>query len=132
MEHIVMTDDKPSVLVVEDEKDLRVTVAEVLRMEGYRVSEASHGAEAIEKLDAEPLPDLILLDVMMPVMDGYDFRRRQMEHPEWSEIPIILYTSSKDAEADEFDAVDVLRKPVGIQQLVEVVDRHLSGPGAEP
>lgn len=116
---------KSAILVVEDEQDLRMTVAEVLRMEGYTVETASHGREALEVLEGGGRPELILLDVMMPVMDGHAFRRRQLEEPEYADIPVLLFTSSKEADPEEFEAVGVLRKPVGIDDLVRAVNEHI-------
>ncbi|MFB6351348.1 MAG: response regulator [Bradymonadaceae bacterium] len=115
------------VLVVEDEEDLRHSVAEVLRLEGYDVSTAANGQEALEELqNGDGRPSLILLDMMMPVMDGWTFRRRQLEDPELADIPVVVFTSAKNVdENQDLDVSVVLEKPVGIDRLVEVVEEHI-------
>jgi len=111
------------VLVVEDEDDLRDSVAEVLHLQGYAVSTAANGREALNQLTDGLSPDLILLDLMMPVMDGWAFRRRQLEDDDLADIPVIVFTSAKSVEVTEdFDVDVVLEKPVEIERLIEVID----------
>jgi len=115
------------VLVVEDEEDLRHSVAEVLQLEGYDVSTAANGREALHEMNASEIrPSLILLDMMMPVMDGWTFRRRQLEDAELADIPVVVFSSAKNVDEDqELDVSVVLEKPVGIDRLVEVVEEHI-------
>lgn len=114
-------------LVVEDEADLRASVAEVLRLEGYEVDTAGNGQEAMEALGEGKLPSLIVLDLMMPVMDGWEFRRRQLDSPEMADIPVLLFTSAKDLdEAErELNPVGILEKPVSIATLLDAIEREL-------
>lgn len=120
-------DEKPMtqrILVVEDEADLRASVAEVLRLEGYEVETAGNGEEALEKLEQGEPPGLILLDLMMPVMDGWEFRRRQLDDLEFADIPVLLFTSAKDLDdaQRELSPVGILEKPVSIATILEAIE----------
>ncbi|MEX1366750.1 MAG: response regulator [Nannocystaceae bacterium] len=104
-----------TVLIVDDESSSRQTLEALLYAEGYRLSFATNGQQAITRLEAESV-DIILSDVMMPGMDGFELCRRTKAHPEWSLIPLILITAldgnedlvrGLEAGADEF-----LHKPV--------------------
>ncbi len=115
------------VLVIEDEDDLRKSVAEVLKLEGYEVATAANGEEGLERLRDGFDPSVIVLDLMMPVMDGWTFRRRQREADDLDEeIPTIVFTSAKNVDEDDedLDADAVIEKPVAIQRLIGIVDRH--------
>jgi CheY-like chemotaxis protein len=111
------------VLVVEDDKNIRDPVKTLLVMEGYEVLCASNGQEALDMLQGSKLPRLILLDLMMPVMDGFMFREIQRTLPVVCEIPVVIMsadgniTSSKAA----IGARDYLRKPVDIDDLLECI-----------
>jgi CheY-like chemotaxis protein len=120
---------RATILVVEDESDLRNTVAEVLQLDGYEVETAGNGREALELLDDGLEPTLILLDVMMPEMDGRAFRRHQLDHPDYADIPVLIFTSSQDADLTEFNAVEILRKPIGIDALLDAVESYT---GSDP
>lgn len=85
--------DAPIILIVEDDRDIRDVLAEILAEEGYQVLAAEDGAEGLRRLAEGPTPDLILLDLMMPRMDGYQFREEQRKNPEWSPIPLVLLTA---------------------------------------
>ncbi len=77
-----------TLLVVEDDADIRDALDGLLSMEGFRVTGCSNGREALDWLHASPKPDLILLDLMMPIMDGWQFRVAQKEDPELATIPV--------------------------------------------
>jgi DNA-binding response OmpR family regulator len=109
-----------TVLVVEDEEDIRDTVAEALLDEGYDVVRACDGAEALEKLRA-CRPGLVLLDLMMPRMDGWAFRAAQREDPAVSRIPVIVL--SAEGKVTGLDAAGFLRKPFELDELLTAV-RH--------
>lgn len=114
------------VLVVEDNLDIRGTVELILEAEGFHVLVASNGADALELLRAAPkLPAVILLDLMMPVMDGYAFRQVQRKDPKLSSIPIVVLTADGHAEskAAELGAAGFLQKPVDLDELVAEVGR---------
>jgi CheY-like chemotaxis protein len=115
------------VLVVEDDDAIREVVAETLTDEGYRVSVAGHGVEALEKMRAtDALPGLILLDLMMPVMDGRTFRDEQLKDPRVAGVPVVLMTADARATemASELAASGVLRKPVALRDLFAAVERY--------
>ena len=121
-------------LLVEDDKDIRETLAEILVEEGYQVRAAKDGREALRSLDsAEQLPALILLDLMMPVMDGWKFREEQRKNAAWADIPIVVI-SADGRVADRLDSIDAaayVRKPLDIEELVEVIARA-ARPRPEP
>nr|AYM54087.1 family membership protein [Byssovorax cruenta] len=108
-------------LVVEDEPDIRETLRDILEMEGYRVRCASNGKEALDAL-AEMRPRLILLDLMMPVMSGYEFLQRLRENDDLSTIPVAVVSAVGDQRA--VSDTTVLRKPVDLDTLLHVVDEQ--------
>ncbi|MCY1073248.1 response regulator [Archangium lansingense] len=115
-------------LVVDDDRDLREALEEVLRDAGYTVLGACHGREALEVLaGARPLPGLVLLDMMMPVLDGLGFAHEMHAVPDWTAIPIVIFSASasNEAVAREVGACAYLRKPVDVEVLVETVGQHL-------
>jgi CheY-like chemotaxis protein len=113
------------ILVVDDDPDIRETLAELLREEGYAVISASHGREALCALELEPRPDLILLDLMMPVMDGWQFRREQTKDPEISSIPVVVISATgRDDVVSALGAARFLKKPINLEQLLSVVEQH--------
>ncbi len=115
------------VLVVEDESYLCDLVADVLEAEGHTARTASNGLEALERV-MERKPQLILLDLMMPVMDGWEFIRALRNNREWASIPIVVVTAVYDIKRtqQETGAVAVVTKPFDIDQIAEVVARYSS------
>lgn len=115
------------VLVVDDEPDIRATVSAMLEIEGYRVMEATNGADALAAVE-RGAPDLILLDMRMPVLDGWGFadelRRRGLR------IPIVVMTAARDAAtwAAEIAASDYLAKPFGFDDLISAIERTQVSP----
>ncbi|MEW6270756.1 MAG: response regulator [Thermodesulfobacteriota bacterium] len=83
----------PIILLVEDEEAVREVIAAVLDTEGYRVRTASNGREALDVLRGGLRPCMIILDLMMPVMDGWQFRAEQLRDPELLKIPTIVYSA---------------------------------------
>jgi CheY-like chemotaxis protein len=113
-------------LLVEDDDDIRTDLAELLAEEGYQVAAAANGAEALAQLRADPRPCLILLDLMMPVMSGWDFRAAQLRDPELAGIPVVLLSGANDLaeHARTLSAAGFLRKPVGLASVVAAAARH--------
>ncbi len=113
----------PHILVVEDDVAVRQTLADVLADEGYEVSTATDGAAALEILRAGPLPALILLDLMMPVLDGEHFRREQAGDPSLAAIPTIVLSAANGGKgiADAMGVEGYLAKPVHLERLLELV-----------
>jgi len=111
-----------TILIVEDEKSIRDTLEFVLLTEGHTVLTAVHGADALRILE-HVVPDIILLDATMPVMDGKEFARRYRERS-GMKAPIILCSANgSTAAAEEINAVDYLHKPFGVRDLLAVLDR---------
>jgi CheY-like chemotaxis protein len=116
------------VFVVEDDRDIRESVVEVLEDEGYVVSAASDGREGLLLLRrATPKPDLILLDLMMPIMNGFQFREEQRKDPELAAIPVVVITADVNAraKAESLGAAGFVQKPVKIQPLLDIIEQHL-------
>ncbi len=120
-----MATEGRTVLVVDDNEDLRTMVAFVLEVAGYGVRLAADGLEALEELGAGP-PDLILLDMRMPRMDGWEFGRR-VRAMNGHQIPVVVMTAAEHAEkrAKEIDADDFVAKPFDVDNLLHVVARHM-------
>ena len=116
------------VLVVDDDRVIRECVAETLREEGYEARTAMNGAEALELIEAGPAPDLIVLDMRMPVLDGWGFARAYRARP-GPHAPIVVITAAHDSPERlvELQAEDVLPKPFDLDQLVRAVERCLAG-----
>lgn len=111
-----------SVLVIEDDAAIRETLAEILEFEGYRVAVASNGREGLEKTKRLS-PDVILLDLMMPIMNGYEFRTEQRATPEIAGIPVIMISADGNL-AEKAAAVDTtyyLKKPIELDVLLDVI-----------
>ena len=112
-----------SILLVEDDELLRGAMQLVLEWEGYRVACAGDGREALDFLRAGETPALILLDVMLPVLDGWQFRREQRRDPELAAIPVVVVSALDAADCPEADAH--VRKPFDPRQLLEAIRRQV-------
>jgi two-component system response regulator CpxR len=109
------------VLIVEDDADIRELLSSVLALEGYPVVTAADGAEGLEQLRAAH-PALVLLDLMMPSMDGWEFRRLQMMDPTLAEVPTVILSGDGRLEAKAASlGTAFLRKPVDLDELLSVV-----------
>jgi CheY-like chemotaxis protein len=117
---------RPVVLVVDDDPDIREAVADVLSDEGYPIEMASNGREALDVLRAgKSKPHLILLDLMMPELDGWGFMAELEKLPELSSIPVIVF-SAHGVNAETVATLKVcgfLRKPLRLQDLLDLVGR---------
>jgi CheY-like chemotaxis protein len=116
-----------SILVVDDDQDMRTSLTEILGEEGYRVTGVRNGREALDYLKHGTRPSLILLDMMMPDMDGWRFRKEQQKLPgDVASIPIVIvsaHSSVRDA-ALVLGAADYLRKPLRVDSLLEIAERY--------
>ena len=110
------------ILLAEDHLDSREALCALLEAFGFEVVEAANGAEAVE-LARQRAPDLVLMDIMMPEVDGFEATRRLRGFPETRDIPIITLTAMEGAESDaiEAGADDFLAKPINSGQLLEKV-----------
>lgn len=109
------------VLVVEDERDLREGIAEVLEEEGYAVATAENGAVGLQRA-REFGPEVILLDLMMPVMNGYQFLEAQQQDPALAHVPVVV-VSAVARSVKAASVVEHVSKPFNIVQLLSIVER---------
>jgi CheY-like chemotaxis protein len=125
----------PQILVVEDDDAIRGLVSDVLRDDGYDVSEAANGAEALVCV-GDHRPDLIVLDLMMPVMDGWQFVEECHRTAQCDDVPIVVTSASHDLPrtADRLRSLGVrtcLAKPFDVDGLLALVERYVaSAPAA--
>jgi CheY-like chemotaxis protein len=112
-------------LLVEDDTEIRETLAEILRLEGFTVITAQNGSEALGRM-GDGLPCLMLLDLMMPVMDGWTLRAEMLKHPEFAEIPVVVLSGGADLpeHASALGAVAYLQKPFKVERVLETVKIH--------
>jgi DNA-binding response OmpR family regulator len=127
-------DAKATILVVDDNPDNVEILRAFLESRGYAVSEAPDGASALGKLD-EIHPDLVLLDVMMPGMDGWQVCRTIKNHPDHGGSTKVVMVTAKGAFEDKFEGLrsgadDYVVKPVDFKDLLEKVERNLAARGA--
>jgi len=110
------------ILVVEDDESIRESTKDLLEIEGYVVECVKNGDEGLRALrNTESLPDLILLDLMMPVMDGFQFRKVQRQDPNLAAIPVVVLTAAGSSDEKELGAQGYLRKPMEIDAVLEIV-----------
>jgi CheY-like chemotaxis protein len=119
--------DKPRkpdcrILVVEDDEDAREAMVALLQMKGYRAVPACNGKEALDYLQRAPVPDLILLDLWMPVMDGWEFRHQQKLDPRLATVPVVVVTALSDRT--DVDADEIIIKPVDVEHLLSTVSHY--------
>ncbi len=119
-------------LVVDDDPDILEALAEILEVEGFEIRRARNGQEALDKL-GPPRPNLILLDLMMPVMDGWEFAQKLHERQDIPPIPIIVLSADRNVgnKARELGAVGHLAKPFELNELLDLVRSSL-GDGSRP
>jgi CheY-like chemotaxis protein len=121
----------PRILLVEDDPALRDTLSEVLAERGYEVTCAGDGREALEALDRRPAPAVILLDLAMPVMDGWAFRAAQRRDPALARIPTIVLSASLGPDPrslDDLAPVAALKKPFDLDRLLDALRRACGAP----
>jgi CheY-like chemotaxis protein len=117
------------VMVVEDDAAIRGSLIHILEEEGYEVSEASNGYEALARLRSrQAQPHVILLDLMMPVMNGWQFRDEQRRDPRIASIPVVVLTAFNDArrESTRLQAASCLEKPLRLHELFDVLERAVA------
>ena len=109
---------RASVLVVDDDEAIREVIAEVLRDEGYEVVCAENGAQALDELRSAHQPDLMLLDLMMPVMSGWEVLEHLQADDELARIPVVVVSAMAAPGASEH-----LAKPIDLERLLATVGR---------
>lgn len=113
----------PRVLIVDDDDAIREALEDVLSDEGYRVTGASDGQRALQHLSAEGPPAAILVDLWMPVMDGWKFLDTLLGDDRFSRVPLIVLTAARDQRARELRVAEVLTKPVQLHQVLSALER---------
>lgn len=116
------------ILLVEDDLDISEAIQSILEEEKYKIKCVFNGKEALEFLsEAKTAPSLILLDIMMPIMNGYEFRAAQLKEPRIATIPtIILSAAGKTIENEELNFNECLKKPLDLETLIDAVKRNIS------
>lgn len=125
-----MTATQKCVLVVDDDPDTRDAVQDVLQEDGFLVQLAANGDVALRALKSGgKVPDVILLDLMMPVMDGVTFRAEQLQDPALRDIPVAVFSAHARAEeaAEALQADAYIEKPLSLADLLEIVQRLACG-----
>jgi CheY-like chemotaxis protein len=120
-----MVPERHGILVVEDDDEIRTSLALVLESQGFEVHTAENGRHAIDVLrQIEEKPRLILLDLMMPVMDGWSFRAAQLADPALAEIPVVILSAAADVhrEAEALHVDGFLAKPLNVPKLLDTID----------
>ena len=113
------------VLIVEDDADLREMMAQMLTLEGFDAETATDGADALGKVGtARPLPHIILLDMMMPRMDGWTFVERQRSSPAIADIPVVVVSAAPADRLRGLSVAAVLQKPLNFDQLLATLRTH--------
>jgi CheY-like chemotaxis protein len=123
-----------TVLVVDDDMDVRCTVAEILREEGFRVREARNGVEALQKV-ADERPDLMLLDLMMPRMSGWQVLQTLRNTQRYRTLPVVVLSAVPQVRATTDGYSDYIEKPISfarLLRLVESIRSHVSDPPPPP
>jgi CheY-like chemotaxis protein len=117
--------ERNRILIIDDSADVRDTLAELLDITGYEVECAANGQEALGQLRAGVRPQLILLNLMMPVVNGWVFRQVQKQDPALASIPVVVMSAVEDLPSYERDleAVACLRKPVDVEELLATIAR---------
>ena len=122
------------VLVVEDDTDLRESLCQALRDNGFSVLSASNGQQALDLLQEGSRPSVILLDLMMPVLNGWELRDALRDDPRFADIPQLVISAYMD-EAEQhvlaLPADDCIRKPFHIRVLLEAIERHCTARSRE-
>lgn len=116
-----------TILIVDDDAGIRQLLAVFLEHKGYPAVAVSNGAEALSLLEQQrPLPELILLDLMMPVLDGAGFLRVQRQDPDLAEIPVVVLSAAENIQAEmlALAANAYLPKPIDFVALIGLVEQH--------
>jgi CheY-like chemotaxis protein len=113
------------VLVVDDDAEVRSLLCEALCEEGYLADQATDGADAVRQIASQAQPDLILMDLRMPVMDGYEFLERRLMDQTLRDIPVIVVSATVERVLDD-PTIQTVRKPIDLAKLLRLIDRELT------
>lgn len=112
-----------AVMIVDDDDAIREALEDVLSDEGYDVVGVSDGQQALDYLHAEKRPHAILVDLWMPVMDGWKFLNALLDDPRFCRIPLVVLTAARDQRARDLRVAEVLTKPVQLHQVLGALER---------
>lgn len=118
-----------NILIVEDDDSIREILKLALQLEGYDVHIAANGREGLEELSKMPKPCVILLDLMMPVMDGWAFSDALSQNPDWTKIPIVVVTAFSEKAATLSRVAKIIKKPVDLEFLLTTVRSYCAAEG---
>lgn len=118
---------KPHILVVEDDRNLREILVDALELEGFAVVSVEHGEAALRHLAAGARPCVILLDLMMPVMDGWTFRQALLEDEALAQLPVVIMTAAGRNRVGALQAAATLHKPLDVDSVLAVVQNYCPG-----
>ena len=116
-----------TVFVVEDDVDTRDMLGRFLELEGFQVEVAANGRQALDRLTSGVHPCVILLDLMMPVMDGWQFRKQQVLDAQLADIPVIVVSAAGKERIAGIDADGYLWLPVDLELLLAQVNQYCCG-----
>jgi CheY-like chemotaxis protein len=116
------------ILIVEDDFDIREALTQILEEEGYAVRGAANGREALDVASDGAIPKLILLDLMMPVMNGWQFRAEQLKDPRLASVPVLVISADPHVQpkAASLGVAGLLKKPISLDDLLQAVKTHCS------
>ena len=127
-----MTQSAGTVLVIDDEQTVREVLARFLGKAGYAVLTAADGREALELVHAGDPPDLIVLDLMMPVMSGFEVLSALRTNPGWADIPVIVLTATMGFSAEHLEVDATLQKPFDMRDVQAAIETALAARRAKP
>ena len=112
--------ERPTIFIIEDDVDTREMLGRFLELEGYSIETAANGRQALERLTTSGIRAcVILLDLMMPVMDGWQFRREQVRNEDLARIPVIVVSAAGRERLQQIEANAYLSKPVDLDELLK-------------
>jgi CheY-like chemotaxis protein len=123
---------RPPLMVIDDDDDLRTALDLIMTAEGYQVAAFGDARRALSALENGTAPFLILLDLMMAGMSGWEFRAAQLDNPALSGIPVVVLTAANTLTdgVHTLSDVEIVGKPFALDSLLAVVERYASQPGA--
>ena len=119
------------ILIVDDDVDMRETLCDVLADEGYAVAGARNGVEALNVLRQGGQVCLVFLDLMMPVMSGYQFLQERKADPGLAKVPVVVMSARWEG-SQEIDSVDFIRKPPALPAVLSLVERYCGDERGQP
>jgi CheY-like chemotaxis protein len=129
------TTDPPDILVIDDEPDARHLLTRLLERQGHSVATAAHGWHALEYLRSHGLPRLILLEMAMPEMDGWEFLHQRRHRPDLRAVPVVIFSAVADLQGCDprgLGAAEVLHKPFEMPRVLDVARRYCGGAWLPP